>query len=315
MKITTGKQTRAQRVVLYGVESVGKSTFAAQFPKPLFLDIEQGTSHLNVDRCDIGSWRQLTDSLAEAKATDYQTIVIDSADWAERLCVEDLLATSKKTSIEDFGYGKGWVMVAERISRMLTSVDQLIDAGKHVVLIAHSRIVKFEAPDALAPYDRYELKLSKQCSPLLKEFADELWFLRFKTKVSTSDTGRGKGLGGKERILLTTHSAAYDAKTRSGLAEELPLEWASVSHLFKTAKAAPAPAPAPAPEQAKVVKIEDWTIEVAKHGEAATAFLRAKEQIKPEQDWTEASDRVLERMRQDVPKFLATVAAFHSEAK
>jgi len=312
MKITTGKQQRAQRVVLYGVESVGKSTFAAKFPRPLFLDIEQGTSHLDVDRCDIGSWKQLTDSLVEARATDYQTIVIDSADWAERLCVEDLLATSKKTSIEDFGFGKGWVMVAERMSRMLASIDTLIDAGKHVVLIAHSKIVKFEAPDALAAYDRYELKLSKQSSPLLKEFADELWFLRFKTKVSTSDTGRGKGLGGKERILLTTHSAAYDAKTRSGLAEELPLEWASVSHLFNAAKKSPAPAPAPEPEQPKVIKIEDWTIEVAEHGEAATAFLRAKEQIKPEQDWTEASDRVLERIRQDVPKFLATVAAFHA---
>jgi hypothetical protein len=314
MKITKGKQARAQRVVLYGVESVGKSTFAAQFPNPLFLDIEQGTSHLNVDRCDIGSWKQLTDSLAEAKATDYQTIVIDSADWAERLCVEDLLATSKKTSIEDFGFGKGWVMVAERMSRMLASIDTLIDAGKNVVLIAHSKIVRFEAPDALAAYDRYELKLSKQSSPLLKEFADELWFLRFKTKVSTTDTGKGKGIGGKERILLTTHSAAYDAKTRSGLAEELPLEWASVSHLFPIAKAAPAPAPAPV----MVVKTEDWTIEVAKHGAAATEFLRAKEQITPEQDWTEASDRVLERIRQDVPKFLATVAAFHdltAEAK
>ena len=307
MKITKGKQQRAQRVVLYGVESVGKSTFAAQFPNPLFLDIEQGTSHLNVDRCDIGSWKQLTDSLSEAKATDYQTIVIDSADWAERLCVEDLLATSKKTSIEDFGFGKGWVMVAERMSRMLASVDALIDAGKNVVLVAHSKIVRFEAPDALAAYDRYELKLSKQSSPLLKEFADELWFLRFKTKVSTSETGKGKGIGGKERILLTTHSAAYDAKTRSGLAEELPLEWASVSHLFPIAKAAPAQAKALPP-----VATEDWTIEVAKHGEAATSFLQAKEQIKANEDWTEASDRVLERIRQDVPKFLATVAAFHA---
>jgi hypothetical protein len=306
MKITKGKQARAQRVVLYGVESVGKSTFAAQFPSPLFLDIEQGTSHLDVARCDISSWKQLTESLAEAKATDYQTIVIDSADWAERLCVEDLLASSKKTSIEDFGFGKGWVMVAERMSRMLASIDTLIDAGKNVVLIAHSKIVRFEAPDALAAYDRYELKLSKQSSPLLKEFADELWFLRFKTKVSTSETGKGKGIGGKERILLTTHSAAYDAKTRSGLAEELPLEWASVSHLFPIAKAAPAPVTAPV----TVVKIEDWTAEVAKHGEAATSFLRAKDQIKADQDWTDASDRVLERIRQDVPKFLATVAAF-----
>lgn len=310
MKITKGKQARAQRVVLYGVESVGKSTFAAQFPNPLFLDIEQGTSHLNVDRCDIGSWKQLTDALTESKETDYQTIVIDSADWAERLCVEDLLATSKKTSIEDFGFGKGWVMVAERMSRMLASIDTLIDAGKNVVLIAHSKIVRFEAPDALAAYDRYELKLSKQSSPLLKEFADELWFLRFKTKVSTTDTGKGKGIGGKERILLTTHSAAYDAKTRSGLAEELPLEWASVSHLFPVAKAAPAPALAPT-----ICKIEDWTIEVAKHGDAATSFLRAKDQITADQDWTEASDRVLERIRGNVPKFLATVAAFHKEAK
>lgn len=189
---------------------------------------------------------------------------------------------------------------------MLASIDTLIDAGKNVVLIAHSKIVRFEAPDALAAYDRYELKLSKQSSPLLKEFADELWFLRFKTKVSTSETGKGKGIGGKERILLTTHSAAYDAKTRSGLAEELPLEWASVSHLFPIAKAAPAPVTAPV----TVVKIEDWTAEVAKHGEAATSFLRAKDQIKADQDWTDASDRVLERIRQDVPKFLATVAAF-----
>ena len=99
MKITKGKQQRAQRVVIYGVESVGKSTFAAQFPKPLFLDIEGGTSHLDVDRCEINTWKQLTDALAEAKATDYKTIVVDSADWAERLCVEDLLATRDRKSV------------------------------------------------------------------------------------------------------------------------------------------------------------------------------------------------------------------------
>jgi len=290
MKITTGKQQRAQRVVIYGVESVGKSTFAAQFPKPLFLDIEQGTSHLDVDRCDIGSWKQLTEALAEAKATDYQTIVVDSADWAERLCVEDLLATSKKTSIEDFGYGKGWVMVAERISRMLTSIDALIDGGKHVVLIAHSRIVKFEAPDALAPYDRYELKLSKQCSPLLKEFADELWFLRFKTKVSTTDTGRGKGLGGKERVMLTTHSAAYDAKTRSGLAEELPLEWESVAHLFAT-NATPKAKAEPAVVVVGAEHVRAFEMLEANE-EAVNAFLVSNKSIQPGQTWRDVSEKL-----------------------
>ena len=287
MNIIKGKQQRAQRVVIYGVESVGKSTFAAQFPKPLFLDIEQGTSHLDVDRCDINSWKQLTDALAEAKATDYKTIVIDSADWAERLCVEDLLATSKKTSIEDFGYGKGWVMVAERISRMLTSIDALIDGGKHVVLIAHSRIVKFEAPDALAPYDRYELKLSKQCSPLLKEFADELWFLRFKTKVSTTDTGRGKGLGGKERVMLTTHSAAYDAKTRSGLAEELPLEWDAVAHLFQ---------PVAKPTEPAVEIRREWVATLEANEEAVNAFLVGNGSITEGQTWRDASEKLRQQI-------------------
>jgi len=298
MKITKGKQQRAQRVVLYGVESVGKSTFAAKFPKPLFLDIEQGTSHLDVDRCDIGTWKQLTDALTEAKATDYQTIVIDSADWAERLCVEDLLATSKKTSVEDFGFGKGWVMVAERMSRMLSSVDQLIDAGKNVVMIAHSKIVRFEAPDALAAYDRYELKLSKQSSPLLKEFADELWFLRFKTKVSTSETGKGKGIGGKERILLTTHSAAYDAKTRSGLAEELPLEWASVAHLFE--------AVATPKHIVEADEMVGWQARLAEHEGAVNQFLIGRGVLTSEQTWRDCAPEYLERVALRVDQFVNT---------
>ena len=307
MKITKGKQQRAQRVVLYGVESVGKSTFAAKFPRPLFLDIEGGTSHLDVDRCEIGTWKQLTDALAEAKATDYKTVVIDSADWAERLCVEDLLASTKKTSVEDFGFGKGWVMVAERMSRFLSSVDQLIDAGKNVVLIAHSKIVRFEAPDALAAYDRYELKLSKQSAPLLKEFADELWFLRFKTKVSTSETGKGKGIGGKERILLTTHSAAYDAKTRSGLAEELPLEWVSVAHLFETtAQAVVAPA-ATAPES--------WAGRLAEHEGAVNQFLLARGVLTSEQTWRDCAPEYLERVAVRVDQFINTAIEWRAANK
>jgi len=307
MKITKGKQTRAQRVVLYGVESVGKSTFAAKFPRPLFLDIEGGTSHLDVDRCEIGTWKQLTDALAEAKATDYKTIVVDSADWAERLCVEDLLATSKKTSIEDFGFGKGWVMVAERMSRMLSSIDQLIDAGKNVVMIAHSKIVRFEAPDALAAYDRYELKLSKQSSPLLKEFADELWFLRFKTKVSTSETGKGKGIGGKERILLTTHSAAYDAKTRSGLAEELPLEWASVAHLFEATV-----------QVDRIIvssKPAGWEARLAEHEGAVNQFLIGRGVLTSEQTWRDCAPEYLERVALRVDQFVNTAIEWRAANK
>ncbi len=290
MKITKGKQTRPQRVVIYGVESVGKTTFAAQFPNPLFLDIEGGTAHLETDRVEINSWGELNAGLKEVANTDYQTVVIDSADWAERLCVEDLLATTKKTSIEDFGYGKGWVQVAERMSRMLTALDSLIAISKHVVLLAHSKVQRVEPPDLMTAYDRYELKMSKQSSPLVKEWADELWFFRFKTKVVESENGKAKGTGGKQRIILTTHSAAYDAKTRSGLAEELPMEWDSVTHLFAT-NATPKAQAEPAVVVVSSEHNRAWPLLEA-HEDDINAFFLSNNSIQPGQTWRDVSKKL-----------------------
>ena len=291
MNIIKGKQQRPQRVVIYGVESVGKTTFAAQFPSPLFLDIEAGTAHLDVDRVAIDKWADLHQALKDAAGTHYETIVIDSADWAERLCVEDLLATTKKTSIEDFGYGKGWVQVAERMSRLLTALDSLIANGKHVVLLAHSKVQRVEPPDLMTAYDRYELKMSKQCSPLVKEWADELWFFRFKTKVIETENGKAKGTGGKQRIILTTHSAAYDAKTRSGLAEELPMEWPSVAHLFAPAKPA-------APAKVTTASAERWEKELEANEGTVNRFLLGRGVITSGQTWRDCA-----------PDYLAKVAA------
>ena len=289
MKILKGKQARPQRVVIYGVESVGKTTFASKFPNPLFLDIEGGSNHLDIDRVAISTWKELGECISEAGRTDYQTVVIDSADWAERLAVEDLLATNKKTSVEDFGFGKGWVMAAEKMSRFLTALDALIDAGKHVVVLAHSKVQRTEPPDILAAYDRYELKLSKQSSPLVKEWADELWFFRFKTKAVTNDGGKAKGIGGKERVIYTTHSAAYDAKTRSGLAEELPMEWCAVSHLFQPASK---PKPAPAVE---IIGRESIAI-LEENEELVNFFLLGNGSITEGQTWRDASPKLREQI-------------------
>jgi hypothetical protein len=300
MKITSGKQTRAQRVVIYGVESVGKSTFAAQFPRPLFLDVEGGTAHLETDRAEISDAAELDAAIRECQTASYDTIVIDSIDWTERMLVDQLLAEHKKKSVEDFGYGKGWVMTAEKMARLLGSLESLINAGKNVVLIAHSQVKRVEPPDLLAAYDRYELKMSKQCSPLVKEWADELWFFKFKTKTVESESGRSKGIGGKERIILTTHSAAYDAKTRSGLAEELPMAWDSVAHLF-----------AKVTEKTAKISVEKevpaWQFIVEEKEVDVNAFLVAKAQIKEGQTWRDCSDKALARIAADVNAFLAAV--------
>lgn len=317
--VTRGKQRRAQRVVIYGVESVGKTTFAANAPKPLFLDVEGGTHHIDAARVEVNSFEELRGAFAEllAGGHDFRSVVIDSADWAEKLLIEDLLAEHKKKSIEDWGYGKGWVQVAERFARVLTAADRLIEKGINVLFIAHSQVKRVEPPDQMAAFDRYELKLSKQCSPLLKEWADELWFAQFKTKVVESESGRMKGKGGKERILYTTHSAAYDAKTRGGLPEELPLEWQSVYHLFEgPAKTAPQPKAAPAPEadepdlEVRVTDALDGAITKAE----MDAFLVAKGQIKAGQSWFDADPAFLERIVENPNRFVAAVRGYKEAA-
>jgi len=307
MKIISGKQQRPQRVVIYGVESVGKSTFAAQFPKPLFLDIEGGTAHLDVDRVAVDSWKQLGECITEVGKTDYGTVVIDSADWAERLAVEDLLAANKKQSVEDFGFGKGWVMAAEKMSRFLGALDRLIEGGKNVVVIAHSKVQRTEPPDILAAYDRYELKLSKQSSPLVKEWADELWFFRFKTKSVTNDGGKAKGIGGKERVIYTTHSAAYDAKTRSGLPDEIPMEWSAVAHLFQPV-AKPKAAPSVEPEC-----IDAWEVPLFENADAVNAFLTGNGSIAEGQTWRDAAPKLLDQIKSRPEALVAKAKAAQME--
>jgi len=309
--VTRGKQRRAQRVCIYGVESVGKTTFAAKAPKPIFLDVEGGTHHLDAARVEIDSFESLQGAVTELAAGGHEfgTAVIDSADWTEKLLIEHLLGETKKKSIEDFGYGKGWVQVAERFARLLTSCDKLIDRGINVFFIAHSHVKRVEPPDQMAAYDRYELKLSKQCSPLLKEWADELWFAQFKTKLVESESGRMQGKGGKERVLYTTHSAAYDAKTRSGLPEELALEWDGVAHLFGAAPVAVAAEASPADLELRVDKaIGDALAKAEIEG-----FLVAKGQIAKGQQWCEADPAFLEKIVDAPDRFVMAVRRYWEE--
>lgn len=221
-----------QKVVIYGPEGVGKSTLAAALPNPVFIDTEGSTAQLDVARVEAHSWRDIQHALAEIhKLNEFETVVIDTIDWSERLATTDLLNRTGKSSIEDFGYGKGWIMIAEEVSKLLGNLDQLVRGGKHVVLLAHSKVVRFAAPDLQGEHDRYELKLSKQCSPLVKEWADAILFLTFKSKVIEID-GKKRGIGGKERVINATHTAAYDAKNRHGLADQVEATSEALAPIF-----------------------------------------------------------------------------------
>lgn len=237
LNISGGVIARPQKVVIYGAEGVGKTTLAAAFPEPLFIDTEGGTSHLNVRRIDKPqSWEELLTDIDEVAATRgiCKTLVVDTADWAEQLAINYLLKTYKKSGIEDFGYGKGYVYLSEEFSRMLYALDGCIDAGIHVVVTAHAKMRKFEQPDEMGAYDRWEMKLSKNSAPLIKEWADLLLFCNYQTFVVTTENKTQKAQGGK-RVMYTSHHPCWDAKNRHSLPEVMDLDYSNIAHIFSGA--------------------------------------------------------------------------------
>ena len=240
MKITRGVRATAKRVIAYGVEGIGKSTLASQFPNAVVLDTEDGTNHLDVARVSVASWADLEGALHELIRDNqgFKTVVIDSIDWAERLLIDHLLKKANKRSIEDFGFGKGYTMVAESMGRLLSVCDSLIDHGVNVVMVGHSTVKRVSPPDMDEGYDRYELKLTKQSGPLVKEWADCILFANYRTKLVAGEDGRTRAKGGRERVLHTERTAAFDAKNRYGLAPELPMTIEALAPLFASEPAA-----------------------------------------------------------------------------
>lgn len=260
MQITKGKRARAQRVVIYGPEGIGKSSFAAQFPEPLFIDTEGSTDNMDVARMDKPtSYTMLKNQIAFIKAnpTVCKTLVIDTIDWAESLIVDDVCAQHGKKGIEDFGWGNGYTYTKEEVGRFLNMLQEIIELGINVVLTAHAQMRKFEQPDEMGAYDRWELKLGKktssQTAPLVKEWADMVLFANYKTTVMTSDSGKKKATGG-QRVLYTHHHPAWDAKNRHGLPEEMPLDFAGIAHIFTQQEAKTVPEQEPVAAQPEPVE-------------------------------------------------------------
>lgn len=236
MEIIRGKLPGAKKVVIYGPEGIGKSTFASQFPDPLFIDTEGSTKDMDVARFEApSSWQMLLDEVkyVQKHPECCKTLVIDTADWAEMLCTEAICDKAQMDGIEGFGYGKGYVYLAEEFGRLLDLLSDVVSHGNHVVVTAHAMMRKFEQPDEMGAYDRWELKLQKKTAPLLKEWADMLLFANYKTySVAVDSKGQKRKAQGGRRVMYTQHHPCWDAKNRYGLEDELPFEYAAIAHVI-----------------------------------------------------------------------------------
>ena len=242
MEIFRGIQRQTIKALVYGTEGVGKTIFASNFPDPVFIDTEGSTKWYDVARYpDPKSWQMLREEVRAAKNDNsFQTLVIDTADWAEKMCIRSVCDQAQKSGIEDFGYGKGYIYVAEEFGRLVNELTDVWNGGKNVLLTAHAAIHKFEQPEEIGAYDRYEMKIDKRISSMLKEWADIVLFANYKTLVFTDDNKK-KHANGARRVMYTTHSACWDAKNRFGLKEELPFEFSQIAHIFSPARSAETP--------------------------------------------------------------------------
>lgn len=231
MQITKGRIATAIKTVIYGPEGIGKSTFAAQFPDPVFIDTEGSTVHMDVKRLPRPDlWVELLNEVEYVRQNPgcCKTLVLDTADWAETLCGEYICARDQKTGIEDYGYGKGYRFLFEEFGRLLNALEQVRESGVNIVICCHAAMRKFEQPDELGAYDRWSLKLTDSpkasIAGAVKEWADMVIFANYKTIVVNVDgkgaaKGKNKVQGGK-RVMYTAHHSCWDAKNRFGLPEE-----------------------------------------------------------------------------------------------
>lgn len=263
MEITRGRVPTAKRLCIYGPEGIGKSTLAAQLPNAVFIDVESGTNELTVGRLPHPKrWEDIINEIkwAASHPDELDTLVIDTVDAAEVLAIKYVCAQKGLKDIEAPGYGKGYVYLAEEFNRFLRLLDSVIDSGTNVCLVAHAMMRKFEEPDQMGSYDRWELKLQKKVAPLIKEWVDVLLFCNYKTDIVTDmKTNTRKAQGGK-RVVYTTHNPCWDAKNRFDLPDMISMEYAAIEKIFenvpkKTAKkSAKPPKENPAKEWAETPK-------------------------------------------------------------
>ena len=239
-QVQRGRASRPPRILLYGVEGIGKSTLGSQSPKPIFIQTEDGLDEIDCDKFPLAtSYDDVTSALVDLRREkhDYETVVIDSLDWLERLIFDKLCEQHGVSSIEkvDGGYARGYTHALTFWREIINHLNALRnERGMVILVIAHSKVERFEDPES-SPYDRYSPRLHKHAKALVSEWSDAVLFATRKIRTQSEDAGFNRkrtiahaiGAGGGDRILRCVGGPSCVAKNRYGITEELPLEWAA----------------------------------------------------------------------------------------
>lgn len=228
IEITSGVELTPPIITVYGIEGIGKSTFGAQAPDPVFIRTEDGVSNLDVAKMPIvESFEHLMAQLGHLAEAEhgFKTVVIDTLDHLEPHIHNKVARNAGKGHIEEIGYGKGYMFATDVWYEYLKAIKFLTkEKGMIVVQLAHSEIKRFDDPETDS-YDTYRLKLHKSSNIILEE-SDAVFFANRQKAVAKEKVGfnsekkRAVDTGG--HVIYTQHRAAFYAKNRYGLPESIP---------------------------------------------------------------------------------------------
>lgn len=227
LTLTSGPDSTPDKIVIYGTGGIGKSTLAAYLPAPAFLDVERSTKKLNVSKDLVSDWPMLRGklaSIAQSPPKGIRTIVIDTGTKAEELAKDFVIETRKTekdkvvSSIEGFGWGKGWQFVYDEFQALLADLDRINDKGLYVVIIAHSVATPVPNPDG-EDYLQWQPLLYAgdkkgrgSVRDAIKNWTDQLLFLDYDVMVEKDSN---KGVGSGTRSIHTFETPTHVAKSRT----------------------------------------------------------------------------------------------------
>ncbi|AIA55432.1 ATP-binding protein [Acidithiobacillus caldus] len=242
LKIQQGGQFEPIRMMLYGQNGIGKTTFGAGMPKPFILAVEDGIGVMPVTyhRASHEAYSEIVSDLLEVGAYfqrgEFQSLIIDSVDALQSKIIEQVLREHNKKSLNDFSYGKGYDLFKQKFEEFRNLMERFrYELNANVLLIAQTEARTI--PDPInGMRDIFTMRLDKRAAGVLRDWADFVGFAQLKAfPIMDKDGKLLKMQTDGTRILSTAPSASFDAKNRFDLPPELPLSWVAVENAIKEA--------------------------------------------------------------------------------